>query len=58
MFRKIFALITSFFVMNNVSAEDQKFSKVVLNTTKGEIIIQLLPDIAPNHVARISELVE
>ena len=58
MFRKIFALITSFFVMNNVSAENEKFSKIVLNTSKGEVIIQLLPDIAPNHVARISELVE
>ena len=58
MFRKIFALITSFFVMNNVSAENEKFLKIVLNTSKGEVIIQLLPDIAPNHVARISELVE
>jgi|SRR5690606_2853545 len=29
---------------------------LVLDTTKGEIVIALRPDLAPNHVARIKEL--
>ena len=29
---------------------------LILNTTQGQIEIELLPDVAPNHVARISEL--
>ena len=27
-----------------------------METTKGQVIIQLLPDLAPGHVARIKEL--
>jgi len=30
---------------------------LVLETTKGNIVIQLMPDLAPGHVARIKELV-
>lgn len=30
---------------------------IVLETTKGEVVIGLRPDLAPGHVARISELV-
>ena len=29
---------------------------LILNTTQGQIEIELLPDVAPNHVARFSEL--
>ncbi len=29
---------------------------IIMDTTKGEVIIELLPDVAPNHVARIKEL--
>ncbi len=29
---------------------------VILETTKGQVVIQLLPDLAPGHVARIKEL--
>lgn len=29
---------------------------LILNITHGEVIIELLPDVAPNHVARIKEL--
>jgi len=29
---------------------------LVLETTKGNVVIELLPDLAPNHVARIKEL--
>lgn len=29
---------------------------LILNTTKGEVIIEMRPDLAPKHVARIKEL--
>ena len=29
---------------------------LILNITHGEVIIELLPDVAPNHCARIKEL--
>ena len=29
---------------------------LVMDTTKGKVVIQLLPDLAPGHVARIKEL--
>ena len=32
--------------------------KILLNTSKGEVIINLMPEIAPVHVARIVELVK
>jgi cyclophilin family peptidyl-prolyl cis-trans isomerase len=31
---------------------------LTLETTKGQIVIELLPDLAPGHVARIKELVK
>ena len=31
---------------------------LILDTSKGQVEIKLLPDLAPNHVARISELAE
>ena len=29
---------------------------LIMETTKGKVVIELLPDVAPNHVARIKEL--
>jgi cyclophilin family peptidyl-prolyl cis-trans isomerase len=29
---------------------------IIMDTTKGKVVIQLLPDVAPKHVARIKEL--
>ena len=29
---------------------------IIMETTKGKVVIQLLPDLAPGHVARIKEL--
>ena len=59
MFKKIIALITSFFIVEQVaSANETTNSKLLLNTSKGEIVIKFLPDIAPVHVARIIELVK
>ena len=37
-------------------AEDE--DKLILETTKGTVMIALRPDLAPAHVARIKELVE
>ena len=31
--------------------------KLVFETTKGKVVVALRPDLAPNHVARITELV-
>ena len=57
MFKKIIALITSFFIVEQVaSANETTNSKLLLNTSKGEIVIKFLPDLAPVHVARIIEL--
>jgi len=57
--KKIIALITSFFIVEQVaSASQTDESKILLNTTKGEIVIKLLPEFAPEHVARIIELVK
>ena len=32
--------------------------KTLLETSQGQVEIKLLPDVAPNHVARITELAE
>ena len=59
MLKKIIALITSFFIVEQVaSASQTDTSKILLNTSKGEIVIRLLPEFAPEHIARIIELVK
>ncbi len=59
MFKKLIALIASFFIVEQVaSANEANSDKILLNTSKGEIIINLMPEIAPVHVARIVELVK
>ena len=59
MLKKIIALITSFFIVEQVaSASQTDASKILLNTSKGEIVIKLLPEFAPEHIARILELVK
>ena len=59
MLKKIIALVTSFFIVEQVaSASQTDASKILLNTSKGEIVIKLLPEFAPEHIARIIELVK
>ena len=59
MLKKLIALITSFFIVEQVaSASEANGDKILLNTSKGEVIINLMPEIAPVHVARIVELVK
>ena len=56
MLKKFLALITSFFfffIVEQVAiANEITNSKLLLSTSKGEIVIKFLPDIAPVHVAR------
>ncbi len=59
MLKKIIALVTSFFIVEQVaSASQTDASKILLNTSKGVIVIKLLPEFAPEHIARIIELVK
>ena len=59
MFKKLISLIASFFIVEQVaSANEVNGDKILLNTSKGEVIINLMPEIAPVHVARIVELVK
>ena len=59
MFKKLISLIASFFIVEQVaSANEANGDKILLNTSKGEVIINLMPEIAPVHVARIVELVK
>jgi cyclophilin family peptidyl-prolyl cis-trans isomerase len=37
-------------------ASENKENTLVLETTHGHVVIELRPDLAPNHVARIKEL--
>jgi len=39
-------------------ASADKENTLVLETTQGRVVIELRPDLAPNHVARIKELAE
>ena len=39
-------------------ASVNKENTLVLETTQGRVVIELRPDLAPNHVARITELAQ
>jgi peptidylprolyl isomerase len=39
-------------------ASENKENRLVLETTHGRVVIELRPDLAPNHVARIKELAQ
>lgn len=39
-------------------ASENKENTLVLETTQGRVVIELRPDLAPNHVARIKELAQ
>ena len=55
--KRCFILLTGAFVLIMTSQTSQAESpRLILDTTKGQIEIELKPDLAPNHVARISEL--
>ena len=49
-------LLGASFLTMSTTAQADTGSILVLNTTQGQVEIRLLPDLAPNHVARITEL--
>ena len=56
---RIFILcITLLLGLTMPQTEAQANTKLILQTSVGQIDIDLLPELAPNHVARISELAE
>ncbi|MEL6287863.1 MAG: peptidylprolyl isomerase [Pseudomonadota bacterium] len=40
------------------AAAQEATNKIKMNLTTGEVVIELLPDIAPKHVARVQQLVK
>ena len=49
-------LLGASFLTMNTTAQADAGSILLLDTTQGQVEIRLLPDLAPNHVARITEL--
>ena len=60
MSRFIFVLLgVTFYVMTNVAnatSDNGKGQTLLLETSKGQVEIKMLPELAPKHVARITEL--
>ena len=60
MSRFIFALLgVTFYVMTNVAnatSDNGAGQTLLLETSKGQVKIKMLPELAPKHVARITEL--
>ena len=55
--RSFFLLLTGVTVLIMSSqTTNAETTHLILDTTKGQIEIELKPDLAPNHVARITEL--
>ena len=50
------ALLGACFLIMTNSANADGGPTLLLETTKGQVEIKMLPDLAPNHVARITEL--
>ena len=53
----LFCLGVGFLIMSEKSVATTG-KTLLLETSQGQVEIKLLPDVAPNHVARITELVE
>ena len=54
MLKKIIIILLSLILLTNVSKA--KENKMILKLKDGDVKIQLFPDVAPNHVKRITEL--
>ena len=52
----LMTLLGASFITMSTAATSDTGSTLLLETTKGHVEIKLLPDLAPNHVARITEL--
>jgi peptidylprolyl isomerase len=49
-------LLTGALFMTSPASAQDKSNLVYMDTSKGRVVIELKPDIAPNHVARIKDL--
>ena len=52
----LMTLLGASFLTMSTTAQADTGSVLLLDTTQGQVEIRLLPDLAPNHVARITEL--
>ena len=52
----LMTLLGASFITMSTAATSDTGSTLLLETTKGQVEIKLLADLAPNHVARITEL--
>ena len=52
----LMTLLGASFITMSTAATSDTGSTLLLETPKGQVEIKLLPDLAPNHVARITEL--
>jgi peptidylprolyl isomerase len=52
----LLTLLGASFLTMSTTAQSDSGSILLLDTTQGQIEIKLLPELAPNHVARITEL--
>ena len=52
----LMTLLGASFITMSTAATSDTGSTLLLETTKGQVEIKLLPDLAPKHVARITEL--
>ena len=52
----LLTLLGASFLTMSKTAQADTGSILLLDTTQGQVEIRLLPDLAPNHVARITEL--
>ncbi|WP_407966182.1 peptidylprolyl isomerase [Bartonella sp. C271] len=57
-FFRIFTVLTCIFYLFSFSAVADDHNILVLSLKNGDVIIQLRPDLAPKHVARIKKLTE
>lgn len=51
-------ILAAFFSLTSIAKENTMENRVYLELKDGKVVIELLPEIAPNHVARIKELVK
>ena len=54
--KTLLSIIWVFIIMTSATGSTDN-NKILLRLKTGEVTIQLLPEVAPNHVARIKELV-
>jgi peptidylprolyl isomerase len=52
----LLTLLGASFITMSTAATSDTGSTLLLETTQGQVEIKLFPDLAPNHVARITEL--